>query len=172
MRFRFSPLESRGVLMGFSLGRLVALVLALMCGVGLIRSDNWPMRIVWALAIGLLLVIALARWNGRALTAWLPVLWAYSAQRGLRQNLYRGGPFARNAIAVQAFRHGRSAAVQFHPEVTADMVRSWIAELDAAWFVRKGIDADAMLDGFSRHGDTARVNLQRMLDRFLDDTTG
>jgi GMP synthase-like glutamine amidotransferase len=79
---------------------------------------------------------------------------------------------ARNEIAVQAFRHGKSAAVQFHPEVTADMVRSWIAELDAAWFVRKGIDADAMLDGFSRHGDTARVNLQRMLDRFLDDTTG
>jgi GMP synthase-like glutamine amidotransferase len=79
---------------------------------------------------------------------------------------------ARNEIAVQAFRHGRSAAVQFHPEVTADMVRSWIAELDSAWFVRKGIDADAMLDGFSRHGDTARVNVQRMLDRFLDDTTG
>jgi GMP synthase-like glutamine amidotransferase len=78
---------------------------------------------------------------------------------------------ARNAIAVQAFRHGKSAAVQFHPEVTAEMVRSWIAELDPAWFVRKGIDADAMLDGFSRHGDTARVNLQRMLDRFLDDTT-
>jgi GMP synthase-like glutamine amidotransferase len=79
---------------------------------------------------------------------------------------------ARNEIAVQAFRHGKSAAVQFHPEVTADIVRSWIAELDAAWFVRKGIDADAMLDGFSRHGNTARVNLQRMLDRFLDDTTG
>ena len=79
---------------------------------------------------------------------------------------------ARNEIAVQAFRHGTSTGVQFHPEVTTDMVEGWMAELGPEWFARKGIDADAMLDGFSRHGDTARVNLQRMLDRFLDDTTG
>ena len=77
---------------------------------------------------------------------------------------------ARNAVAVQAFRHGTSAAVQFHPEVTRDIVQDWIAELDAAWFARKGIDTDAMLDGFARHRDTALVNLHRMLDRFLDDT--
>ena len=77
---------------------------------------------------------------------------------------------ARNEVAVQAFRHGNSAAVQFHPEVTPDIVQDWIAELDAAWFARKGIDTDAMLDGFARHRDTALVNLHRMLDRFLDDT--
>ena len=77
---------------------------------------------------------------------------------------------ARNEVAVQAFRHGNSAAVQFHPEVTRDIVQDWIAELDAAWFARKGIDTDAMLDGFARHRDTALVNLHRMLDRFLDDT--
>ena len=77
---------------------------------------------------------------------------------------------ARNDVAVQAFRHGNSAAVQFHPEVTPDIVQDWIAELDPAWFARKGIDADAMLDGFAHHRDTALVNLHRMLDRFLDDT--
>jgi GMP synthase-like glutamine amidotransferase len=77
---------------------------------------------------------------------------------------------ARNDVAVQAFRHGNSAAVQFHPEVTSDIVQSWMAELDAAWFARKGIDAHAMLDGFEHHRDTALVNLHRMLDRFLDDT--
>jgi len=77
---------------------------------------------------------------------------------------------ARNEVSVQAFRHGNSAAVQFHPEVTPDIVRDWIAELDAAWFAHKGIDSDAMIDGFANHRDTARVNLHRMLDRFLDDT--
>jgi GMP synthase-like glutamine amidotransferase len=77
---------------------------------------------------------------------------------------------ARNEVAVQAFRIGNSAAVQFHPEVTRDIVRDWIAELDAAWFARKGIDSDAMVDGFAHHRDTALVNLNRMLDRFLDDT--
>jgi GMP synthase-like glutamine amidotransferase len=79
---------------------------------------------------------------------------------------------ARNDVAVQAFRHGNSAAVQFHPEVTPDIVQDWIAELDAAWFARKGIDTDAMLDGFVHHRDTALVNLHRMLDRFLVDTRG
>ena len=50
-------------------------------------------------------------------------------------------------------------------------VGSWIdGELDAAWFARKGIDTDAMLDGFAHHRHTALVNLHRMLDRFLDDT--
>jgi GMP synthase-like glutamine amidotransferase len=77
---------------------------------------------------------------------------------------------ARNHVATQAFRHGNSTAVQFHPEVTPDIVRGWVADLDAAWFTRKGIDPDAMLDGFNRHRDTALVNLHRMLDRFLDDT--
>ena len=77
---------------------------------------------------------------------------------------------ARNEVAVQAFRRGNSAAVQFHPEVTPDIVRDWIAELDASWFARKGIDPEAMIDGFAHHHDTAVVNLHRMLDRFLDDT--
>jgi GMP synthase-like glutamine amidotransferase len=77
---------------------------------------------------------------------------------------------ARNEVAVQAYRHGNSAAVQFHTEVTADIVRDWIAELDATWFTRRGIDAEAMIAGFARHRDTAVVNLHRMLDRFLDDT--
>ena len=63
--------------------------------------------------------------------------------------------FARNEVATQAFRDGNSAAVQFHPEVTPEIVRGWIAELDAAWFASKGIDADAMLAGFGRHRDTA-----------------
>ncbi|MFE5327236.1 SCO6880 family protein [Embleya sp. NPDC056575] len=98
MRFKFSPLESRGVLMGFTLGRLGALVAALLGGVAIIRSDNWPLRIIWIAVTGIFLVIAMARWSGRSLTAWAPVIWAYLAQRGMRQNVYRGGPFARNGV--------------------------------------------------------------------------
>ncbi|MGH9134850.1 MAG: type 1 glutamine amidotransferase, partial [Ilumatobacteraceae bacterium] len=77
---------------------------------------------------------------------------------------------ARNEVGAQAFRHGNSAAVQFHPEVTSDIVRAWMAGLDGEWYARKGLDPDAMIDGFDRHRDTARANLHRMLDRFLDDT--
>ena len=77
---------------------------------------------------------------------------------------------ARNEVATQAFELGSSAAVQFHPEVTHDIVQGWIAESDPAWFVRMGFDPDALLDGFARHRKTVLVNLHRMLDRFLDDT--
>ncbi len=75
---------------------------------------------------------------------------------------------ARNAVATQAFQHGNSVAVQFHPEVTPDIVQSWIDESDPAWFARMNVDPGAMLDGFTRHRETVLVNLHRMLDRFLD----
>jgi GMP synthase-like glutamine amidotransferase len=52
-------------------------------------------------------------------------------------------PLARTAAAPHAFRLGNSVGVQFHPEVTAEILDMWIhqgrAQLDAG-----GIDPDAM----------------------------
>lgn len=79
---------------------------------------------------------------------------------------------ARNHVSAQAYRHGTSAAVQFHPEVTAEIVQGWMSMLDAEWFARKGLDPDAMITGFDRHQETALGNLHRMLDRFLDESAG
>jgi GMP synthase-like glutamine amidotransferase len=77
---------------------------------------------------------------------------------------------ARNEVATQAFELGSSAAVQFHPEVTPDIVQGWIAESDPAWITRMGIDPGATVDDFARHREMVLMNLHRMLDRFLDVT--
>ncbi len=76
---------------------------------------------------------------------------------------------ARTEIAVQAFTAGRSLAVQFHPEVTSELVDGWIASCPPEFFAELGVDPAAVRDGFVRHGATAAANLAAMLDRFLEE---
>jgi GMP synthase-like glutamine amidotransferase len=74
---------------------------------------------------------------------------------------------ARNGVATQAFEVGASFAVQFHPEVTPDIVRTWLANCPPALLERHSIDGAELLAGFDRHGDRAAANLALMLDRFV-----
>ena len=62
---------------------------------------------------------------------------------------------ARNASGVQAWRHGRSVGIQFHPEVSGELVDEWLAS--AAERVRgRGVDPDALSAETHRRSDQER----------------
>ncbi|HSO97974.1 MAG TPA: type 1 glutamine amidotransferase [Solirubrobacteraceae bacterium] len=66
----------------------------------------------------------------------------------------------------QAYRIGRSMGVQFHPEVTPEIMDSWVAvyrhELD-----QEGVDPDRLLEETHRRADETRAAAWRLFDSFL-----
>jgi GMP synthase (glutamine-hydrolysing) len=80
-----------------------------------------------------------------------------------------GAELARNAVCSQAFRAGaRAWGVQFHAEVTLEMIERWIAEepdelpVDEAEFTAQ---ARARIDAWNAHG-------RRLASAFLDSAAG
>lgn len=76
---------------------------------------------------------------------------------------------ARTADCTQVFRCGRAAGVQFHPEVTREMVAGWVAKCPPEYFAERGTSAAEMLAGFSQHGAQAAAQASALFDWFLDD---
>lgn len=67
----------------------------------------------------------------------------------------------------QAFVAGRSLGVQFHPEVTPEIMQEWVRvyrhELDA-----EGVDPDALLEETDRRAQESRRLGRQLLERYLD----
>jgi GMP synthase-like glutamine amidotransferase len=67
----------------------------------------------------------------------------------------------------QAYIIDRSLGVQFHPEVTPQIMDEWVRvyrhELDA-----EGVDPDALLEGTHRRADETRATSRRLLDTFIE----
>jgi GMP synthase-like glutamine amidotransferase len=66
----------------------------------------------------------------------------------------------------QAYSIGRSLGLQFHPEVTPEIMDAWVAvyrhELD-----QEGVDPDQLLEDTHRRADDARAAAWRLFDGFL-----
>ena len=75
---------------------------------------------------------------------------------------------AETDVGPQAFVSGRSLGLQFHPEVTTQIMDQWVRvyrhELDA-----DGVDPDSLLEETYRRADAARSNAMQLFERFLRD---
>lgn len=74
---------------------------------------------------------------------------------------------AENDAGPQAYVQGRHLGVQFHPEVTPEIMEGWVRtyrhELD-----EEGVDPDALLDETHRRAASSRASTLRLLRRYID----
>lgn len=73
---------------------------------------------------------------------------------------------ARSPGGIQAYQHGRSVGVQFHPEVTPGILASWIAE-STQQLAALGVDADAFQQQTDHRATQARSAAHDLFDRVL-----
>ncbi|HEU4975437.1 MAG TPA: gamma-glutamyl-gamma-aminobutyrate hydrolase family protein [Baekduia sp.] len=72
---------------------------------------------------------------------------------------------AHSPVCPQAFRHGLHLGVQFHPEVTAEVVAGWVAGYPES-VARAGTTPGDLLDGSARHAADARRRAWALFDAF------
>jgi GMP synthase-like glutamine amidotransferase len=73
---------------------------------------------------------------------------------------------ARSPVGPQAFRAGPHLGVQFHPEVTPEIVAGWVAS-DPASIERAGATPAGVLAGSAAHAAGARARAWALFDAFL-----
>jgi GMP synthase-like glutamine amidotransferase len=73
---------------------------------------------------------------------------------------------AENEIGPQAYLGGRCLGLQFHPEVTAEIMREW-ATSDREELAREGVDPSALVEETSRRERESRAAALRLFDSFL-----
>jgi len=73
---------------------------------------------------------------------------------------------ARNEVCAQAFTYGPHLGLQFHPEVTPQIVESWLSESEARGS-GLGQRADAIRQATDRHARASASNARQLFDTFL-----
>lgn len=67
----------------------------------------------------------------------------------------------------QAFRYGRAYAIQFHPEVTREIMARWTAKAAHRMVLPGAQSRDLHFAGFERHDRGVETWLDRFIDRWL-----
>jgi GMP synthase-like glutamine amidotransferase len=79
---------------------------------------------------------------------------------------------ARNESGLQAFTVGRNLAVQFHPEMSGELIASWCEAGGDEELRQAGVEPSEMIAESRRLAVDSQPALERMLDWFLDDIAG
>lgn len=79
---------------------------------------------------------------------------------------------ARTPVAPQAFRAGRSLALQFHPELTVSMLKGWLGNGGDDELRDLGLSGDVLLSRTRAEEREAVARAFRLVDRFLDRVAG
>ncbi|MET7619166.1 type 1 glutamine amidotransferase [Streptomyces sp. NPDC005408] len=74
---------------------------------------------------------------------------------------------ARNGVCSQAFVHGRSMGVQFHPELTPATLEQWLVHGGEVQAKELGLDSGALLARTRTEARHARVRAHVLVDAFL-----
>jgi GMP synthase-like glutamine amidotransferase len=76
---------------------------------------------------------------------------------------------ARTALAPQAFAHGRTLGLQFHPEVTDTVLEAWLTAGGAEQLTEAGIDPQPLIEQSRTLADGAAARAHGLVRRFLFD---
>lgn len=79
---------------------------------------------------------------------------------------------ARNDVGPQAFVKDRTVGLQFHPEVSANIVHGWLDGAPADLLGGPEVDVARIRADASRYAMDAKARTERMVDWFLDDICG
>ena len=79
---------------------------------------------------------------------------------------------ARNDSGLQAFTIGRHLAVQFHPEMSGELIASWCDAGGDEELRLAGVDPDQVILESHRLAVDSQPALERMLDWFLNEVAG
>jgi GMP synthase-like glutamine amidotransferase len=74
---------------------------------------------------------------------------------------------ADNGAGPQAYTFGRSLGVQFHPEVTPEIVGEWVKS-SRPELARRGVDPDLLLEETYARAETSRALAYGLFDAFLE----
>lgn len=76
---------------------------------------------------------------------------------------------ARNEAGSQAFTTGRSLGLQFHPEVTVDIISRWLSLAPPAELDRPEVDVPAIRRDTARLAPITEARSYELVDWFIDD---
>jgi GMP synthase-like glutamine amidotransferase len=76
---------------------------------------------------------------------------------------------ARNSAASQAFTNERNLGVQFHPELTFEMLSGWLNNGGRDLVIKDGQDPDVLLAHTAAEQSNAKERTNQLVDAFLRD---
>lgn len=118
-RYRFGPIERRGLIGSLRTTQMIVIAASLTLGVVLMRTSPSATGIVSALVLALL-AVAVCFWpvSGRPAEAWLPIVSRHTARRAFGRHVRRSpGPLAGARVGAD----GRPEPVAALPEIGRDL---------------------------------------------------